>query len=95
MTKQLLTVAADGSGDFTTVQAAINAIPEGGRTSWTQGVIVSIKPGTYNETVCINRNKSFVTLRGDGAENTIITGSQGSVELMFRKYAAAMVAPLS
>eukprot|EP01043_Picozoa_sp_COSAG02_P011834 COSAG02_NODE_442_length_22243_cov_20.572887_13_plen_379_part_00 len=86
--KPLLTVAADGSGDFTTVQAAINAIPEGGRASWADGVTVNVKSGTYRETVCINRNKSFVTVRGDGAGSTTIVGSQGSVELMFRKSSA-------
>ena len=84
VTKKLLTVAGDGSGDFTTVQAAINAIPEGGRSSWAEGVTVHVKSGTYNETVCINRNKSFVTLRGDGPDSTAIVGSQGSIELMFR-----------
>ena len=84
VTKKLLTVAGDGSGDFTTVQAAINAIPEGGRSSWAEGVTVHVKSGTYNETVCVNRNKSFVTLRGDGPDSTAIVGSKGSIELMFR-----------
>ena len=39
-----LTVAADGSGDFKTVQAAVDSIPEQG----TARTIIHIKPGTYN-----------------------------------------------
>ena len=82
-TKKLLTVAADGSADFETVQAAVNAVPEGGRNSWADAVTIHIRAGTYNETVCINRNKSFVTLEGAGSGSTSIVGAQGSVKLMW------------
>eukprot|EP01050_Picozoa_sp_SAG11_P012545 SAG11_NODE_1398_length_5024_cov_5.738680_4_plen_558_part_00 len=81
--KKLLIVAADGSGDFTTIQAAVNAIPEGGRSSWEDGVTVHVKAGVYQEVVCLNLHKRFVTLRGDGAHRTTIASEQGSVELMW------------
>ena len=42
-----------------------------------------IKAGTYRELVCLNRNKSYVTLRGEGAAASTIVGSQGSAELLF------------
>ena len=41
--KTMLTVAADGSGDFKTVQAAIDALPERPTTR----VTIHLKPGTY------------------------------------------------
>jgi polygalacturonase len=53
------TVAQDGSGDFSTVQAAINALPAGGG-------VIGIKPGTYTEVVnVVNPN---VQLRGLGSD---------------------------
>ena len=54
--KRSLTVAADDSGDFTTVQAAIDALPADG------GEIL-IKPGTYREVVTLR--KPHVHLHGD------------------------------
>jgi len=39
------TVAADGTGDYTTVQAAIDAVP----ASNPSRVVITIKPGTYRE----------------------------------------------
>eukprot|EP01052_Picozoa_sp_SAG31_P013549 SAG31_NODE_817_length_11849_cov_6.737362_1_plen_449_part_00 len=82
-TKKLLSVAADGTGDFKTVQEAVNAIPEGGRSSWADAVTVNVKAGVYHEVVCLNLYKRFVILRGEGAATTTITASQGSVELLF------------
>ena len=43
-----LVVAADGSGQFTNVQAAVMSVPDGGRTD---PVIIHIKPGTYKELI--------------------------------------------
>jgi hypothetical protein len=60
-------VAADGSGDFKTVQAAVDAIPEAN----SKRVVISIKNGTYKEEVRIHR--SFVTLRGEDRKQTKIT----------------------
>lgn len=52
-----VTVAADGSGDFTTVQAAVDAAPAGGS-------VISIRPGIYREHIQIA--KSGIELRGLG-----------------------------
>ena len=44
-TKPSVVVAADGSGDFTTIQAAVVAAPcHGSAPPW----IIRIKPGIYN-----------------------------------------------
>ena len=60
-------VAQDGSGNFKTIQDAINSLS---RDAKAQRVIL-IKEGTYNEKLFIDKN--FVTLRGEDAENTIVT----------------------
>src|SRR5689334_2093302 len=60
-------VAADGSGQFKTVQEGIQAAATG---SVTQRVIVHIKPGTYKELIYIQREKHFVRLLGENPTNT-------------------------
>lgn len=63
------TVAQDGSGDFTTVQAALDAIPPGNDRPFT----VNIKKGVYREVVVVDARKNFVHLRGEDAATTILT----------------------
>lgn len=60
---QKATVAADGSGTYRTVQAAIDAVPAGNRAP----VTITIKSGTYREKVTIPKDKPFITLRGTGS----------------------------
>ncbi|MEU1211965.1 pectinesterase family protein [Streptomyces sp. NPDC005790] len=71
-----LTVAKDGSGQYTSVQAAVNAIPAGN----TARVVVSIKPGTYRELVKIPSTKQNVTLQGSGSsrKDTVIVYNNAS-----------------
>jgi pectinesterase len=63
-------VAADGSGQFKSVQDAIMSIPSG---SAADPVIIHIKPGIYHETIYIQREKSFFHLIGADAARTVIT----------------------
>ncbi|MFD5777782.1 pectinesterase family protein [Streptomyces fungicidicus] len=65
-----LTVAKDGTGQYKTVQAAVNAVPANNPSR----VVVSIKPGTYRETVKVPSNKPHVTLQGTGGsrKDTVI-----------------------
>ncbi|MEU6228685.1 pectinesterase family protein [Streptomyces sp. NPDC047042] len=58
-----LTVAADGSGQYRTVQAAVNAVPANNPSR----VVISVKPGTYRELVKVPSNKPHVTIQGSGA----------------------------
>lgn len=53
-------VAADGSGDFNTVQGAIDFVPNAPQ----QRVTIFIRNGTYEELVFF-RNKSNLTIRGE------------------------------
>lgn len=64
-----LVVAKDGTGNFTSVQAAINAAPTGRTTPFT----IFIKNGKYRERVNIPANKPFLQLTGQSVANTIIT----------------------
>ena len=54
-----LVVAADGSGDFTSVQAAFESIPRDNA----QRVVIFLRNGTYREHLRLDR--SFVTLVGE------------------------------
>jgi len=62
-------VAADGSGDFKTVQAAVDAVHDGNSGR----IVIHIKPGTYKEKILVPRGKPFVTFQGDDAKTTILT----------------------
>lgn len=69
-----LTVASDGSATYRTVQAAVNAVPAGN----TARITITIKAGTYRESVVIPSNKPYVTLEGLGstAAATVIVNNK-------------------
>ena len=65
-----MVVAADGSGDFTTLQAAINAVP----SNSDRATLIFIKRGLYNtEKLIIPADKKNVTFIGESREETIIS----------------------
>ncbi|WP_329009927.1 pectinesterase family protein [Micromonospora rifamycinica] len=53
-------VAPDGSGDHTSVQAAVDAVPVGNASRYT----ITIRPGTYRETVTVPAGKPYVSFVG-------------------------------
>ncbi len=63
-----VTVAADGTGDFSTVQGAIDFVPAGN----TARVIITVRRGTYPEINYIGSSKPFITIRGEDRTGTII-----------------------
>ncbi|MFK4069752.1 pectinesterase family protein [Streptomyces sp. NPDC029674] len=71
-----LTVAKDGSGQYTSVQKAVDAVPAGN----TSRVVIRIAPGTYRETVKIPANKPHVTVEGTGTsrKDTVIVFNNAS-----------------
>ncbi|MEV4755483.1 pectinesterase family protein [Micromonospora sp. NPDC049559] len=71
-----LLVAADGSGQFTTVQAAVNAVPTGNTRRWT----INIRPGTYRELLTVPSDKPFVSFVGTSgnAADVVITYDNAS-----------------
>ncbi|XP_072976351.1 probable pectinesterase 67 [Typha angustifolia] len=62
------------SEEFKTVQAAIDAVPEG-NSDW---IIVHIKAGVYREKVVIPENKPYIYLRGNGKGRTTIVWKENS-----------------
>lgn len=64
-----IVVASDGSGDFTSVQAALDKIPAGNKTP----VSIFVKKGIYKEVITVDARKEFVSLIGEDKSNTILT----------------------
>lgn len=62
-----IVVAKDGSGNYKTVQAAVNSIPKNNN----QRVTIYIKNGTYKEKVRITQN--LVALKGQSEKGVVIT----------------------
>jgi pectinesterase len=65
-----ITVAADGSGDFKTVQTAVASLPKNNR----ERKLILIKDGVYHEKVRVDA--SFVTLRGQTRAGTRLEFAQ-------------------
>ena len=65
----VMTVAADGSGDYLTVQAALDAVP----LNNVKPVTIFIRRGVYREKLRLDSSKNFVTLLGEDEWNTILT----------------------
>ena len=64
-----ITVAADGSGDFKTIQEAIAAAPE----KSSDRIVIHVKPGTYAGPFVVPQAKPNITLQGDAAAPTLLT----------------------
>src|SRR4051812_44566665 len=67
--EKTITVAADGSGDFKTVQEAIVAAPE----KSADRTIIRIRPGTYTGEFRIPKSKPKLSLIGEDSATTILT----------------------
>ncbi|SFV30729.1 pectinesterase family protein [Thermoflavifilum thermophilum] len=63
-----IVVAQDGSGDFTTVQSAISAVPD----SATDTTYIYIKNGIYREKIVIPASKRFIKLMGENVDSVIL-----------------------
>lgn len=63
-------VAQDGTGDYKTVQEAINAVPDYRKAGETR---IFIRNGVYKEKVVVAESKQSVTLVGESVDKTILT----------------------
>ena len=68
--QRVLTVASDGSGDFSTLQGAMDFIPDGLQNE-SERRTVKVRKGDYQELVYF-RNKNYVTIEGEGRELTLV-----------------------
>lgn len=62
-------VAQDGSGNFKTVQEAINAVPDLRK----KATVIFIKKGVYKEKLVLAGSKQFVKFIGEDVDKTILT----------------------
>ena len=69
-----MTVSADGSGDFNTVQGAIDFVPD----HFKKRITILIRKGTYQEIVYF-RNKDNVTLLGEDRDQTVVRYANNEV----------------
>ncbi|KAI8523305.1 hypothetical protein RHMOL_Rhmol13G0063100 [Rhododendron molle] len=81
-----ITVAKDGSGQFTTISAAIEVAPKLSATKY----YIAIRAGLYMENVYIGPDKQNIVLIGDGMDATIISGKRSNAT-GFRTYDTATV----
>jgi pectinesterase len=70
-------VAADGSGDFKTIQMAVDHAPFVGPG---QRLMVEIRPGTYKERVIVPQDRPGTTFLGTDAATTVITAAMSAKE---------------
>ncbi len=69
-----LFVAADGSGDFCTLQGAIDFVPDDNSAP----TLINVKSGIYPEIVRVPVGKDALTIQGDGRDTTRVTYSNNA-----------------
>ena len=67
-----LIVAKDGTGDYTSLQAAVDAAPEN------VPAVILVKKGVYRERVIVNRD--HLRILGEDREETVVTWSAYALE---------------
>ena len=64
-----ITVAGDGSGDFKTIQSALDAIPANSATKTT----IYVRKGVYKEVIIVDATKNNISIIGEDNSTTILT----------------------
>ena len=72
-----ITVAGNGSGNYKTIQEAVNSVRDLGQ----QRVTIHIKKGIYHEKLVIPSWKTNISLVGEDKESTVITNNDYSGKL--------------
>jgi pectinesterase len=76
---QKVIVNLDGSGDFVTINDAVDAAPN--KTGTNNGYhVIYVVAGIYNEYVSIAKSKENLMIVGDGIGRTLITGNRSVVD---------------
>ncbi|MFT3752405.1 MAG: pectinesterase family protein [Paludibacter sp.] len=65
-------IAKDGTGNYTSIQAAIDAAPAGRAIPW----LIYVKNGRYKGHVDVPSNKPFINLIGQNRDSVIITDAR-------------------
>ncbi|XP_061361289.1 probable pectinesterase/pectinesterase inhibitor 12 [Gastrolobium bilobum] len=73
---EVLVVAADGTGNFSSITEAINYAPNNS----VDRTVIYVKRGIYEEYVEIPSSKTNMVMLGDGSDVTVITGNRSVVD---------------
>ncbi|XP_058743208.1 probable pectinesterase/pectinesterase inhibitor 41 [Vicia villosa] len=76
---QKVVVNPDGSGDFVTINDAVDAAPNKTGTN-NEYHVIHVVAGVYSEYVSIGKNKENLMIVGDGIDRTVITGDRSVVD---------------
>lgn len=68
-TSRIVTVAQDGSGDYCSIQEAVDSVPLGN----TCRTVICLSPGIYRQPVYVAKKKNFITFTGMSPETTVLT----------------------
>lgn len=88
--KPHITVAADGSGDFTTISEAITAATNNS----VEPFVIFVKRGRYIEHLKVGKEKKNIHLIGEGMGVTVISGFHSNAT-GYRTYDSATVGMVS
>ncbi|XP_020585932.1 LOW QUALITY PROTEIN: putative pectinesterase/pectinesterase inhibitor 28 [Phalaenopsis equestris] len=69
-------VALDGSGDFSSINSALGVAPIKSQKPF----VIYVKNGVYKEKVTVYRNRTNIVVVGDGATQTVVTGSLNFID---------------
>ncbi|EOY30123.1 hypothetical protein QUC31_020423 [Theobroma cacao] len=69
-------VAADGTGNFTSIMDAVAAVPDYSMSRY----VIYIKKGLYKENVEIKKKKWNLMMVGDGMDVTVISGNRSFID---------------
>ncbi|KAL2971094.1 hypothetical protein AAZX31_15G174500, partial [Glycine max] len=69
---EVIVVAVDGTGKFSTITEAIDFAPNNSRDR----TVIRVKEGIYKENVVIQSYKINIVMLGDGSDVTVITGNR-------------------
>ncbi|KAL0410362.1 UNVERIFIED_CONTAM: putative pectinesterase/pectinesterase inhibitor 13 [Sesamum latifolium] len=67
-----VTVAKDGSGNYSTISEALDAMPK----TYKGRYVIYVKEGFYDETVVVKKTMVNLTIFGDGSQKSVVTGSK-------------------
>nr|QIR83167.1 pectin methylesterase 9 [Cunninghamia lanceolata] len=84
---EMVTVAGDGSGNYATINDALNAAPNNSQERY----VIYVKEGVYQEYIEVPIYKTNIMMVGDGINVTVITGNRNFVD-GWTTYSSATVA---
>ncbi|GAB4853698.1 hypothetical protein Ancab_017890 [Ancistrocladus abbreviatus] len=71
-----ITVAKDGSGNFTTINDALKAVPE----KRTGRFYIFVKHGVYDEYVTVTKKMANITMYGEGSQKSVVSGNKNFID---------------